>query len=130
LPTFGPKDLLQVGEVGYIVGVSNSADDLTGFRTNLGLLATNRTAEVEVTFFYPDGTQAPEPWITTVWAGQSKQINNVFSKFGLGNETVTGTFRIEVLRGGDLIIFATEIDNQIGDSIFIPAQRLLMGLAP
>ena len=28
LPAFGPKDLLQVGEVGYIVGVSNSADDL------------------------------------------------------------------------------------------------------
>jgi len=130
LPAFGPKDLLQVGEVGYIVGVSNSADVLTGFRTNLGLLATGRTAEVEVTFFYPDGTQAPEPWITTVWAGQSKQINNVFSKFGLGNETVTGSFRIEVLRGGDLIIYATEIDNQIGDSIFIPAQQRYFGLAP
>ena len=72
---------------------------------------------------------APEPWITTVWAGQSKQINNVFGKFGLGNQTVTGTFRIEVLSGGDLVIYATEIDNQIGDSIFIPAQQKYMGMA-
>jgi len=130
LPAFGPKDLLQVGDVGYIVGVSNSADSASGFRTNFGMLATDRTAEVEVTFFYPDGTQAPEPWITTIWAGQSKQVNNVFSKFGLGNETVTGSFRIEVLSGGDLIIYATEIDNQIGDSIFIPAQQRYFGLAP
>ncbi len=123
LPSFGSKDLLQVGDVGYIVGVSNSADALSGFRTNLALLATGRTAEVVVTFFYPDGTQAPEPWITTVWAGQLKQINNVFKKFELGNETLTGTFKIEVLSGGDLIIYMTEIDNQSGDSIFIPAQE-------
>ncbi len=112
-----------MGDVGYIVGVSNSADALSGFRTNLALLATGRTAEVVVTFFYPDGTQAPEPWITTVWAGQLKQINNVFKKFELGNETLTGTFKIEVLSGGDLIIYMTEIDNQSGDSIFIPAQE-------
>ncbi len=93
-----------------------------GFRTNLAMLATGRTAEVEVTFFYPDGTQAPKPWITTVWAGQLKQTNNVFKKFGLGGETVTGTLKIEILSGGDLIIYATEIDNRTGDSIFIPAQ--------
>jgi PKD repeat protein len=129
LPSYGSEDLLQAGDVGYIVGVSNSTDDLTGFRTNLGLLATGRTAEIEVTFFYPDGTPEPEAWTTTVWAGQLKQINNVFGKFGLGNQTVTGTFKIEVLSGGDLIVYATEIDNQIGDSIFIPAQQKYIGLA-
>jgi PKD repeat protein len=122
LPSFGPEDLLQAGEVGYIVGVSNSADELTGYRTNLGLLATGRTVDVEVTFFYPDGTQAPEPWAATIWAGQLKQVNNVFRKFGLGGDTVTGTFKIEVLSGDNLIIYATETDNKTGDSIFIPAQ--------
>jgi hypothetical protein len=129
LPSYGSKDRLQVGDIGYIVGVSNSADTLVGFRTNLGMLATGRTAEVEVTFFYPDGTQAPEPWITTIWGSQLKQVNNVFGKFGLGNETVTGTFRVEVLSGGDLIIYATEIDNKSGDSIFIPAQQLYVNPA-
>jgi hypothetical protein len=123
LPSFSPKDFLQTGEIGYVVGVSNSADELSGYRTNLGLLATGRTVEVEVTLFYPDGTQAPEPWTTTVWAGQLKQVNNVFRKFGLGGETVTGTFKIEVLSGGDLIVYATETDNMTGDSIFIPAQK-------
>jgi hypothetical protein len=129
LPSYGSKDRLQVGDVGYVVGVSNSADTLTGFRTNLGMLATGATAEVEVTFFYPDGTQAPESWITPVWAGQLKQINNVFRKFGLGDETVTGTFKVEVLSGGDLIVYATEIDNRSGDSIFIPAQELYVNPA-
>ena len=130
LPSYGSKDRLQVGDIGYIVGVSNSADTLVGYRTNLGMLATGGTAEVEVTFFYPDGTQAPEPWTTTIWKGQLKQINNVFGKFGLGNQTVTGTFRVEVLGGGDLIVYATEIDNTSGDSIFIPAQELYVNPAP
>ena len=129
VPSYGSKDLLQTGDSGYIVGVSNSADELVGFRTNLAMLATGRTAEVEVTFFYPDGSQAPEPWVATVWAGQLKQINNVFRKFGLGGETVTGTFKIEVLSGGDLIIYATEIDNASDDSIFIPAQEPYINLA-
>ena len=129
LPAFGPKDLLQVGEVGYIVGVSNSADDLTGFRTNLGLLATDRMAEVEITFYYLDGTYS-DPIVVRVWAGRIKQLNNLFGKLGLGGETLTGSLKIEVLSGGDLIIYATEIDNQIGDSIFIPAQRVVFGLAP
>ena len=123
LPSYGSQELLQVGDVAYIVGVSNSADDLVGFRTNLAMLATGRTAEVEVTYFYTDGIQASESWITTVWAGQLKQTNNVFKKFGLGDETVTGTFKIDVLSGGHLIIFATEIDNRTGDSIFIPTQE-------
>jgi PKD repeat protein len=123
LPTFGFDDLLAGGEIGYIVGVSNSADELSGYRTNLGLLAAGKTVDVAVTFFYPDGTQASEPWTTTVWAGQLKQVNNVFRKFGLGSETVTGTFKIEVLSGSDLIVYATETDNKTGDSIFIPAQQ-------
>ena len=77
LPSFGSRDLLQVGETAFIVGVSNSADGLAGFRTNLGMLATGGTVEVEVTFFYPDGTQVPETWITPVWAGQLKDKQRV-----------------------------------------------------
>jgi PKD repeat protein len=123
LPSFGSNDLLQEGEVSYVVGVSNSADELSGYRTNLGMLATDRTVEVKISFVYPDGTSAPEPWTTTVWAGQLKQVNNVFRKFGLGGQTVTGTFRFEVLSGDGLIVYATEIDNKTGDSIFIPAQK-------
>jgi PKD repeat protein len=129
LPAYGSDDLLLEGEVGYLVGVSNSADELSGYRTNLGLLATDRTVEVEITFIYPDGTQAPEPWITTVWAGQLKQVNNIFRKFGLGGETVTGTFRVEVVSGDHLIVYTTEIDNMSGDSIFVPAQKMYINPA-
>jgi PKD repeat protein len=129
LPTYGPKDLLQEGDIAYIVGISNSSLDSEGFRSNLGMLATDRTAVVEVTLIYPDGSQAEQTWETTVWAGQLKQTNNIFSKFGLGKADVTGTLKIEIVSGGDLIIYATEIDNQTGDSIFIPAQQKYMGQA-
>jgi hypothetical protein len=130
LPTYGPKDLLQEGDVAYIVGISNSSLESEGFRSNLGMLAANRTAEVEVTLFFPDGTQGEQIWETKIWAGQLKQTNNIFSKFGLGGADATGTLKIEVVSGGDLIIFATEIDNQTGDSIFIPAQQKYIGLPP
>jgi hypothetical protein len=130
LPSFGPRDLLGAGDISYLVGVSNSADELSGYRTNLAFLATGRTVEVEVTFFHLDGTPTPTPWTTTVWPGQLKQVNNVFRKFGLGGETVTGTFKIEVLSGNDLIVYATETDNKTGDSIFIPAQLPIYGAVP
>jgi PKD repeat protein len=129
LPTYGPKDLLHEGDIAYIVGISNSAVDSEGFRSNLALLATDRTAEVEITLFHPDGSQSEQTWVTTVWAGQLKQINNIFGKFGLGKADATGTLRIEVVSGGDLIIYATEIDNKTGDAIFIPAQQKYIGLA-
>jgi hypothetical protein len=57
-------------------------------------------------------------------------VNNVFRKFGLGGETVTGTFKIEVLSGNDLIVYATETDNKTGDSIFIPGQGPVFGAVP
>ena len=42
---------------------------------------------------------------------------------------MTGSLKIEAISGGAVAVYATEIDNRTQDSIFIPAQRLFMGLA-
>jgi hypothetical protein len=41
---------------------------------------------------------------------------------------MTGSIRVEVISGGGVAVYATEIDNRTQDSIFIPAQRKLQGL--
>jgi formylglycine-generating enzyme required for sulfatase activity len=52
---------------------------------------------------------------------------NVFDKLGLGDTAITGTVRFEVVSGGAVAAYITEIDNRTQDSIFIPAQRADFG---
>jgi hypothetical protein len=131
LRAFGSKDLLQPGEVGYIAGVSNSEDKAVGFRTNVGILNTDRDGwtTVRITLYNLDGSQAAEPFETTIAPGKLRQFD-IFKKFGLGGTTITGSLMIEAVSGGAMAVYATEIDNRTQDSIFIPAQRKFQGLAP
>ena len=43
---------------------------------------------------------------------------------------MTGSIKVEVMSGGGVAAYATEIDNRNQDGIFIPAQRKFQGLAP
>ena len=43
--------------------------------------------------------------------------------------TMTGTIKIEVLGGGGVAAYATEIDNRSQDSIYVPAQRAATAVA-
>ena len=54
---------------------------------------------------------------------------DVAKKFGVGNVTGTASVKIEVTEGGGVAAYATEIDNRTQDSIYIPAQRMLIGVA-
>ncbi len=130
LRAFGSKDLLQPGETGYIAGISNSADKTVGFRTNVGVLNTDRNGwtTVRITMYNLDGSIAAEALETKIAPGKLRQFD-VFKTLGLGNETMTGSLKIEAISGGAVAVYATEIDNRSQDSIFIPAQRLFMGLA-
>jgi hypothetical protein len=49
-----------------------------------------------------------------------------FDHLGI-HTTMRGSIRIEVLDGGSIAVFATEIDNRNHDSIFVPAQRRFVG---
>jgi hypothetical protein len=130
LRAYGSKDLLQVGETGYIAGVSNSADQAIGFRTNVGVLNTDRTGwtTVRITMYGLDGTQAGDSYETTIAPGKLRQFD-IFKKVGLGDVTMTGSLMVEAVSGGAIAVYATEIDNRTQDSIFIPAQRPFVGSA-
>jgi len=130
LRVFGSKDLLQPGEVGYIAGISNSDDKAVGYRTNVGVLNTNRDGwtTIRITMYNLDGSQAAEPYQTKLAPGKLRQFD-IFKTLDLDNITMTGSLKIEAISGGAVAVYATEIDNRTQDSIFIPAQRLFMGLA-
>ncbi len=124
LRAYRSEDLLQPGEAGYISGVSNSPDLSVGFRTNLGFLNTSSSAwtTVRIAMFHLDGSSAADPYETNVPPGKMRQFN-VFNKLGLGDVDMIGTIKFEVVSGGAMAVYATEIDNRTQDSIFIPAQR-------
>jgi hypothetical protein len=130
LRAFGEDDLLLPGDVGYVVGISNSADPNVGFRTNLGLLNTDRDGwtGVRLTLFDIGGNQVGEPVEMNIAPGVLRQFD-IAKKFGVSDVTGAASLRIEVTTGGGVAAYATEIDNRTQDSIYIPAQRKLMGAA-
>ena len=128
LHVFGRRQLLQPGETGYVPGISNSENKDEGFRTNLGLLNTDaqQWTRIRLTLLKLDGSLAAEPLDWSIPPGVLQQFD-VFRKFGLRKETMTGTIQIDVLSGGGVAAYATEIDNRTQDSIYIPAQQALIG---
>jgi hypothetical protein len=127
--TFTADDLLDAGDTGYIVGVSTSDDPSQGFHTNLHLLNTDHTewTSVRITIYALDGSEAAEPWEFLV-APRIYRLWEIFERLGIDSSMI-GTIKVEVLDGGSIAAFATEIDNKNQDAIFIPAQRRYMGLA-
>lgn len=130
LRTFGESDLLYPGDVGHVVGVSNSADPNLGFRTNLGLLNTDRDrwTGVRLTLIDVSGIPIGEPIEMMIAPGVLRQFD-LAKKFGVSEITGTASLTIEVTEGGGVAAYATEIDNRTQDSIYIPAQRKFMGVA-
>jgi hypothetical protein len=128
LRAFGEDDLLHPGDVGWVVGISNSADQNVGFRTNLGLLNTDRDhwTAVRMTLFDVNGGQVGEPQELLIAPGVLRQFD-IAKKFGVGDVTGVASLKIEVTQGGGVAAYATEIDNRTQDSIYVPAQRKFMG---
>ncbi len=84
LRAFGSDDLLYPGETGFVVGISNSADQNVGFRTNLGLLNTDRDrwTGVRLTLIDVTGAQVGEPMDMMIAPGVLRQFD-VAKKFGV-----------------------------------------------
>jgi hypothetical protein len=131
LQAFASDDLLLPGETGYITGVSNSEDKSVGFRTNIGLLNTDRYGwtGLRITLYDIYGAEAAEPFESQIAPGKLWQFD-IFKKLGLRDVTMTGSIKVEVTSGGGVAAYATEIDNRTQDSIFIPALRKFQGVVP
>ncbi|MFV2074352.1 MAG: hypothetical protein ACC742_17130, partial [Thermoanaerobaculales bacterium] len=129
LRVFGSDDLLAPGETGYIAGISSSATKEDGFRTNLGLLNTDQDGwtGVAVTLYRLDGSVLATKQLN-IAPGVLRQFD-VFKFLGVAGETMKASIKVEVLSGGGVAAYATEVDNRTQDSIFIPAQKVFMGAA-
>ena len=122
LHIFDGTDLLTPGHQAFIPGITLSADETEGFRTNLGLLNIDATngAEVALTLYDEEGAIAAE--ISNLWlaAGQLTQFN-LASRLGLQGVDLRGTVMIEQLSGLAVAAYASVIDNKTQDPILIPA---------
>jgi hypothetical protein len=121
LKVFGEADLIHEGEFGYIPGVGNSTSPDTGFRTNVGVLNTDPDsgATIAVTLYGTGGTviaNLPSYWIP---AGKFIQYN-IFQALGI-DEDVQASIEVQVVSGGPVAVYASEIDNRTQDPILVPA---------
>ncbi|MEO6325594.1 MAG: hypothetical protein ABIT01_04015, partial [Thermoanaerobaculia bacterium] len=104
------------------VGLAHNGGDLSsGFRTNAGVY-NPRAAAITVTFsLYNQGALVGAP-LTRTWAAQEPyQVNDIFTAVGAGG-LVTRNATLVVTATGGVFPYVTVIDNQSGDSVYVPAQ--------
>jgi hypothetical protein len=105
-----------------LVGLGGSGASLaTGFRSNVGAYNPG-TSAVNVTFtlFGSSGAQLGSPVTRTLAANQPVQVNNIFAEAGAGS-TVTTNAWVVVTSSAPVFSYATVIDNQSQDSVFVAA---------
>jgi hypothetical protein len=106
------------GEVGRLVGLSQSGDSSTGFRTNVGLV--NLTAgSVMVTIDLYDGDGGLIGSVTrTLDAFEQNQVNGIFPEaVDVGYAEVwTNT------PGGRFLAYGSVVDNTTGDPTYVAAR--------
>ncbi len=122
LKVYGTSDLIPAGESGFITGVSNSADNATGFRTNVGVLNTSEdtAAVVEINIYDTAGHRAGG--IPNLRIGPGVMIQgNVFDSAFIGSQDMDGSVEIKVLSGGPVAAYGSQVDNRTQDPILIPA---------
>ncbi len=118
MPGHSPTRAIGFGEVGRLVGLSESKSNAGGFRTNLGIVnAFNGVAVVHVALYRYDGSLV-RTVSRYVEAFEHVQLNRVYQEeVDVGYAVVwTST------PGASFYAYATVIDNQSGDPSFVPTQ--------
>ena len=122
LAIFGSSDLIPAGESGFITGVSNSSDNHTGFRTNVGVLNTSLDTMAVVDIYIYDTAGVRAGQVSNLRLGPEVMLQgNVFDYAYIGDRDMNGSVEIKVLSGGPVVAYASQIDNRTQDPILIPA---------
>jgi hypothetical protein len=125
-PTFGTAipalDASQARVRTVFLGLANNGGDLdSGFRTNAGAYnPSDASASVTFTLYGSDGVPRGTPLSLTFAAREARQVNDVFAAAGVGGDVSTGSYLV-VASSAPLFAYVTVIDNQSGDSVFVPA---------
>lgn len=99
---------------------SNGGNTASGFRSNAGAYNPG-DASVSVTFTLyngPTGTVLGRPYTRTWTAHEAYQVNNVFAVLEAGPSVTTNAYLV-VTSSAPVFPFATVIDNQSGDSVWV-----------
>lgn len=103
-----------------LVGLGSSGGDLSqGFRSNVGVYnPTSSSVSVMVTLNGSSGTTLGAPVPITLSANEARQVNDVFSAAGAPSTPTRNAYAV-VTSSGAVYSYATVIDNQSADSVFV-----------
>ncbi len=103
-----------------LVGLGSSGGDLSqGFRSNVGVYnPTSSTASATVTLYGSSGTTLGAPVPLTLSANEARQVNDIFSAAGAPSTPTRNAYAV-VTSSAAVYSYATVIDNQSADSVFI-----------
>jgi hypothetical protein len=124
IPALERPAAVAAGTPGGIAQLQENA----AFRTNIGLLnITPNELEVEVRLFYGDGTLAGSVQ-PTLLPFEMVQYNRIFSNQA-GASTVDSGYAVVrvVTEAGEVLCYASVVDNDSGDPIYVPTQPLIAG---
>ncbi len=120
IPALERASALTAGTPGALAQLQENAE----FRTNIGLLnITPNEIEVEIRLFYGDGALAGSVQ-PTLLPFEMVQYNQIF-----GDSLVDSGYAIvRVLSAdGEVLAYASVVDNGSGDPIYIPVEKLIAG---
>lgn len=101
-------------------GLGNNGGDLSsGFRTNSGAYnPTDTPARVTMTLFTAAGALG-SPVNLDLAPREARQVNDIFKEAGASSTVTTGAYLVVTSAPG-VFAYAIVIDNQSGDSVFVP----------
>ena len=120
IPALTRADALSAGEEGVLLQLQENA----GFRSNLGLVnVSGDTVEVQVDLYRGSGSHVAV-WTKSLRPFEMVQATRIFNTVGAG--TVDNGFAVVKVTSsdGEVLAFASVVDNGTGDPIYQPAQRL------
>ncbi len=103
-----------------LVGLASSGGDLSqGFRSNVGVYNPGASAvSVTVTLHASSGATLGDPVSLELAPNEAQQVNDIFSAAGAGPTLSRNAYAV-VTSGAAVFSYATVIDNQSQDSVFI-----------
>jgi hypothetical protein len=123
IPALARDQALEGGVIGSLLQLQEN----TGFRTNIGLLnLTERAIQLELGLYLGSGTLVGVR-TENLLPFEAVQLDRVFTTVG-ATSVDSGFATLEVMTaGGRALAYASVVDNESGDPIYIPTKILTVG---
>ena len=126
IPCQPDSQAVAVGQEGRLLQLWQSLDDISGYRTNIGVVnATSASLGVNGVLVKADGTTLCTPPQLTLPPYGFVQIAKVMIQAGCSTTAVANGYAVLTTptAGGKFFAYASVIDNRSGDPVYIPVKR-------